>query len=199
MLLYGAGGHGKVVLSCILAGNNPVHAIFDDHPDKAELMGIPVYGRYNPDLFKTESILIAVGDNKLRRLISQKVRHTFGIVRHPSAFTDPDVLIHTGSILLHGSIIQTGSVIGQHVIVNTHVSVNHDCVIGDFVHLAPGVVLCGNVHVGENTFVGAGSVITPNLTIGSNCFIAAGSVITNHIPDNSTVRGNPGRIIRTIP
>jgi len=198
MLLYGAGGHGKVVLSCILASNDPVHAIFDDHHDKAELMGIPVYERYNPDLFKTESILISVGDNKLRRLISQKVRHTFGIVRHPSAFTDPDVRIPAGSVLLHGSIVQTGSVIGQHVIVNTHVSVNHDCVIGDFVHLAPGVVLCGNVHVGANTFVGAGTIITPNLTIGSNCFIAAGSVITNHIPDNSTVRGNPGRIIRTV-
>ena len=46
-----------------------------------------------------------------------------------------------------GVVIQSGSVIGDNVIVNTNASVDHDCRIGQHVHLAPGVVVCGNVCV----------------------------------------------------
>ncbi|TDE12428.1 NeuD/PglB/VioB family sugar acetyltransferase [Dyadobacter psychrotolerans] len=198
MLLYGAGGHAKAILSCLLVDGEQVPAIFDDAPDRPEISGVTIHGKYSPSLFDTESLVIAIGDNKTRRLVSEKVSHTFGVVQHSSALIDPDVIINKGAVMLHGSIIQTGSVIGHHVIINTRVSVNHDCLVADFVHLAPGVIVCGNVNVGENTFIGAGSVVCPNITIGINCFIAAGTVITQHIPDGSIVRGNPGRIIRTI-
>ncbi len=94
-----------------------------------------------------------------------------------------------------GVIVQADARLGRHVIVNTAATVDHDCVLGDFAHIAPGVVLCGAVQVGEGTLVGAGSVIAPNLTIGANCLIAAGSVVTTHLPDGATVRGNPARAV----
>ena len=117
---------------------------------------------------------------------------------HPTAIVDESVQIGKGSVIMHGSILQAATTIGHHVIINTRVLIDHDCQIADFVHLAPGVVLCGNVRVGENTLIGAGSMVVPNITIGNNCHIAAGSVITQNIPDGATVRGNPGKIIRTL-
>ena len=187
-----------MIISMIIANGGSVAAIFDDDPSKIELCQIPVLGKYSQGIHADKSIVIAVGDNKLRSRIAKKIRHNFVKVIHPTAIIDENVEIGKGSVVMHGSILQTGTTIGHHVIINTRVSVDHDCRIADFVHLAPGVVLCGDVCVGENTLIGAGSMVVPNITIGNNCHIAAGSVITQNIPDGATVRGNPGKIIRTL-
>ena len=192
MLIYGAGGHAKVIISCINASGDSVQAIFDDDLSKKEISK-----SYDPILFGDKSIIIAIGNNNIRRTIAQKISHHFGNVIHPTAIIDKSVLIEEGTVILHESILQAGTVIAKHVIINTRVAIDHDCSIADFVHIGPGVILCGNVHIGENTFIGAGSIVVPNVTIGNNCFIAAGSVITRSIPDNSIARGNPGRIIKT--
>jgi sugar O-acyltransferase (sialic acid O-acetyltransferase NeuD family) len=86
--------------------------------------------------------------------------------------------------------------IGIGAICNTYSIIEHECIIGDFAHIAPGAVLCGNVKVGENSFVGAKSVIRENITIGKNVIIGAGSVVVKDIPDNVKVVGNPARIIK---
>ena len=196
MLIYGAGGHAKVVISCLIANGIDVKGVFDDDLSKEFICTIPLTGVYSKYLFDKESIIVAIGNNKLRRTIVESIDHKFGSVLHPSAIIDKSVTISEGTVVLHGSILQADVTIGKHVIINTRVSVDHDCQIGDFVHLAPSVTLCGNVKIGENTFIGAGSVVVPNISIGSNCFIAAGSIVTESIPSRSTARGNPARIIR---
>ena len=73
-------------------------------------------------------------------------------------------------------------------------SVDHDCRLGDFVHIAPGSILCGNVSVGSNTLIGAGSTIIPNIKIGENVTVGAGSIVLSDIPDGMTVFGNPAKV-----
>lgn len=195
MLIYGAGGHAKVIISCILANKDTIDLIFDDNTDKKETYGISVLGFYNADILPDQKLIIAIGDNSIRRKISDQIKHSFGITIHPSSIVDKTVKIGKGTVVLHNTVIQAESIIGKHVIVNTSVSVDHDCTIGDFVHLAPGVILSGNVWIGENTLIGVGSIVAPGLTIGKNCFVAAGSVVTKNVPDDAIVRGNPARII----
>ncbi|WP_159469080.1 acetyltransferase [Dyadobacter sp. 3J3] len=195
MLIYGAGGHAKVIISCILANQNTIDSIFDDNPVRKEIHGVSVAGFYNSKTLPDQKLIIAIGDNSVRRMLADQVKHAFGITIHPSCSVDKSVKIGEGTVVLHHAVIQADATIGEHVIINTGVSVDHDCVIGDFVHLAPGVILSGNVCVGENTLVGVGSIIAPGLKIGKNCFVAAGSVVTSNIPDGAIVRGNPARII----
>jgi sugar O-acyltransferase (sialic acid O-acetyltransferase NeuD family) len=196
MLLYGASGHAKVIVSILRASGQEVSAIFDDNLSKKDLGTIRVIGRYDPNHQPAASLIISIGYNAIRQKVAERIQHRFGIAIHPSALVDESVIVGEGTVIMHGAVVQAGTSTGNHVIVNTGATVDHDCKLGDFVHVAPGVTLCGSVQVGESTLIGAGSVVAPNLSIGAHCLIAAGSVLTTSIPDGATVRGNPARIIR---
>ena len=103
--------------------------------------------------------------------------------------------IDVGSVVMHNAVIQRNTKIGKHCIINTSSNVDHDCVIGDFVHLAPNTTVCGGVTIGSGTLVGAAAVIIPQISIGSNVTIGAGAVINKDVPDGATVVGNPGKIV----
>ena len=50
--------------------------------------------------------------------------------------------------------------------------------------------------IGNNVVIGAGAKILGNITIGDHVRIGAGSVVVNDVPDNCTVVGIPGRIVK---
>ena len=80
---------------------------------------------------------------------------------------------------------------------HTRAVVEHDCLIGEHVHLASGVVLCGNVQIGAETHVGAGATVIQGIRIGANVCIGAGSVVLRDIPDGAKVVGVPARELCT--
>jgi len=196
MILYGAGGHANVVISCLEENNIKVFGIFDDNPNLTDFGGINLFGEYERNIMTDEKIIISIGDNVIRKRISDKIEHEFGYVFHPSATVDRLTEIGEGSVIFHKSVIQRHTSIGKHVIINTASSVDHDCKIGDFVHIAPNSTLCGDVIVGTGTLIGAGSVIKPGIRIGNWCTIGVGAVVLKDIPDYSVIIGNPGRIIK---
>ena len=89
------------------------------------------------------------------------------------------------------AVINACATIGDAVICNTACIIEHECRIANFVHIAPGAVLAGNVKIGEGTFVGANAVIKQGITIGKNVTIGAGAVVTKNIGDGLTYYGNP--------
>lgn len=52
-----------------------------------------------------------------------------------------------------------------------------------------------NVTIGNNVWIGAGAIILPGVTLGNNAIIGAGSVVTKDVSENTTVAGNPAKII----
>lgn len=195
MIIYGAGGHAKIIISILKATRIEIDGIFDDDLSKDKLSGIEIQHHYNYTILPKKKLIIAIGNNMIRRNISERINHQFGNIIHPSAIVDQSVKISEGTCVMHNAVIQADTTIGKHVIINTSASIDHDCIIEDFVHIAPGVVLAGGVRIAENTLVGIGSFIAPGITIGKNCLISIGSVVTKNIPDGVTVRGNPARII----
>lgn len=108
-----------------------------------------------------------------------------------------EVTIGVGSTILSNAIIESTSSIGIGCLINLQAAITHNCTIGDFCEICPNAVILGNCSIGSYTFIGTGAIILPNLTIGKNVIVGAGAVITENIPDNTTVVGIPGKIIKS--
>ncbi len=192
--IYGAGGHGKVIKDFFQPHEMVVFV--DDGSEKK----VACSPEEIPDGAR---VVIAIGDNLVRqtaakRLLNNRKNLIFPIVQHSSALISNHTRVGVGNVFCAGSIVIVGSVIGQFCIVNTSATVDHDCVLGDFVHVAPGVNLCGSVSVGDRTLVGVGTSVRPGITIGSDTIVGAGSVVVNDIPSGVMAHGNPCRVIREI-
>jgi sugar O-acyltransferase (sialic acid O-acetyltransferase NeuD family) len=118
------------------------------------------------------------------------------VVVHPSAFVAPDGLLGRGTQVLAQSAVCAEARLGEACIINTLAGVDHDCVLGDGVHIGPGATLCGAVSVGDFTLIAAGAVVLPRIRIGRNVLVGAGAVVTKDVPDDVVVYGNPARIRR---
>ena len=82
-------------------------------------------------------------------------------------------------------------VIGQETVIGSNCNVSHNVTIGR-VHKGR---LEGLPTIGDRVWIGTGSVIVGKIFIGSNVLIAPNTVVKFDVPDNSTVTGNPARII----
>lgn len=190
IILYGGGGHAKVVLESLIDQGKSVLGFVDDNPT-ARLSSQKYLGAYTSALEADAQIIIAIGNNQIRKKVSEKVRHRFTNAVHPSSIISSSAEIGVGCMILHKAIIQASVRLCNHVIVNTAAQVDHDGFIGDFVHIGPGVILCGDVVIGEGALIGAGAVILPGRKIGKWATIGAGSVVTKDVPDGIFVMGNP--------
>lgn len=198
--VFGASGHGKVVVDAIHSMGHCVSVLVDDDPAKVSnpFFGIDVVSFRELVTMQVGTGVVAIGDNGIRKKVVKRLQDasfSFRQVIHARACVADSVAIGDGTVIFAGAVLNSDARIGNHVIVNTSSSVDHDCCIGDFTHVAPGVRLCGGVSVGEAVLIGAGSVVLPGITIGAGALIGAGSVVTRDIPENGRVAGNPAKQI----
>ena len=108
-------------------------------------------------------------------------------------------LIHPSATISRSTCLGSATLnvrIGDGCIINTSSSVDHDCELGNFVHISPGSHLAGTVKVGAYTWFGIGSVAVQSLSIGEEVIIGAGSVVITSIEEKGTYVGNPCRKIK---
>jgi sugar O-acyltransferase (sialic acid O-acetyltransferase NeuD family) len=196
MIIYGAGGHAKVVYDCLISQRIKLKGVFDDNSAINSFLRFNFVTPYSANSFANEKLIICIGSNKIRHELSKTIKHSFGMAIHKTAFMAESAIIEEGVMILVKSIIQAESRIGGHVIINTGAIVEHNCVIGDFAHIGPGAVVCGNVHIGTGTFIGANTTILPGISIGRWAIVGAGSVVLKDVADGAKVAGNPAKIIQ---
>jgi pyridoxal phosphate-dependent aminotransferase EpsN len=194
--LIGCGGHAKVVAATLLDAGYDVAAVFDDDSARwrTTLSGIPIVGPI--DAVKQHERLpavIAIGSNRIRKGIAERLDLEWLTVVHPKASVDASVELGQGTVVFAGAVIQPDTRVGDHAIVNTAASVDHDCLVGDFVHLAPGVHLAGGVSVGDGAFLGIGSTAVPGAEIGAWATVGAGASVLENVPREVVVVGVPAR------
>lgn len=116
------------------------------------------------------------------RMISQLVRFFTGIEIHPGARIKP------GFFIDHGM----GVVIGETAEIGRNVLLYQEVTLG-----GTGLER-GKRHptIGNNVVIGAGAKVLGNIKIGDNVRIGAGSVVVRPVPDNCTVVGVPGEIVK---
>mgnify|MGYP006095214751 CR=1 FL=1 len=184
--------------------------------EAAETMGIEISGYYdikenllNPyklkylgkenNIKKEDQLFISIGDNNIRKKVFEKIIKNNSldcVIIHQKSIVSYSASIDKQTLINAGSIVNSRVLIGKGCIVNTGSFIDHECEIGQFSHIAPGATLAGNVIVGENCFIGANSTVIQGVKIGDNVIVGAGTVIIKDIPNNSTIVGNPARIIK---
>ena len=132
--LIGEGGHAAVIRDLIRAR------------ERLDRSGI---------IAQEEGTILAFPDNRERkREADKRPSERYAYLIHPSATVASSALIGLGTVIMAGAVVQPRASIGEHCIVGTCATVDHDCAVGDFVHLAPGAHLRSGVRVREGAFVG---------------------------------------------
>jgi sugar O-acyltransferase (sialic acid O-acetyltransferase NeuD family) len=201
LILFGAGGHGKVVLDAALRLPIPVAVVVDDKPVTDQLLGIRVMASTTAEWLDLRQFrfLVAVGENDIRGRIFRKLESRGGLpinIIHPGATVARSARLGRGIAVCAGAVINPGALIGDNCIVNTSASIDHDCVVGDHVHLCPGVHLAGAVKVGNGTMIGTGAVVLPGIQIGKGCVVGAGAVVNRDLPEGVVAFGVPAKVQR---
>jgi sugar O-acyltransferase (sialic acid O-acetyltransferase NeuD family) len=204
LIIFGAGGHGKVVAETAKKSGTYSNIAFADdlYPNIKNVNGLPVIANFKDAklLLKefTEAI-VAVGDSNLRfDLVNELLGLGFKLpsIIHPAAVVSESAVIADACVLFASVVIQASTQVGLASIVNTSASIDHDCVIGNAVHIAPGVHIGGDAVIGDYSLIGIGASVLRGTTIGSNTIIGAGAAVINDIDDSSTAVGVPARVIK---
>lgn len=205
LIIIGAGEHARVIIDAVLL--QPQHwqiagIAATDGEMLATQLGVPWF----PDdaatlpLLADVDIILGVGQigvSQVRPRIASfydAAGASWATVIHPSAILSPSAVIAPGSVVFAGAVINPGAQVGPQAIINTRSIVEHDCQIGAFACLAPGVVLGGGVKIGDHSFLGLACCVRDHCLIGSNCIIGMGAVVTRDIASDVTALGNPAQV-----
>lgn len=114
---------------------------------------------------------------------------------HPMANICESQVMGTGNIVGAFTTLSVNTVLGNHNIIQDHCNIGHDSTLGDFNHFYVGSILSGNNTIANNVSVFTGSVIYPKVKINDNAIIGAGSVVMRNVKPNTTVLGNPAKLM----
>jgi sugar O-acyltransferase (sialic acid O-acetyltransferase NeuD family) len=204
-LVYGAGGHGKVVADAGRAAGLVLAAFIDDDEELAgrEIFGRPVIAtsRFEAerDRWLRTEVVLGIGGNRARADAAGRLeREGFSIatVIHPAAVIAPSASIGRGTVVMAGVVVNPDAVVEVGAILNTGCVVEHDCVVGAFAHLSPNAALGGGVVIGQRSHLGLGAVALPLVRIGADVRVGAGAVVIRDVADGLTVVGAPARPVR---
>jgi sugar O-acyltransferase (sialic acid O-acetyltransferase NeuD family) len=199
-----------VLRECLAGSGIQLVAVFDNNSKVLPPFGdVPLmYGKAcfeswlkSRSLNEPLGFLVAMGGARGRdRIELHDYLESFGllplIARHPTAYVAENAVIGLGCQILAQSAVCVEAVLGRACVINTAASVDHDCRLGDGVHIGPGAHLAGLVNVENFATIYTGAVVVPGVHIGERAVVGAGAVVIKDVPPGAVVAGNPARIIK---
>lgn len=159
------------------------------------------------DLYLDMPYVVGIGEASARKSLAERYRSqlSFTNLIHPSATfgaSQREVIDNCeGTIIAAGARFTCDISVGNFCIFNQNATIAHDCVVGNFVHVAPGANVSGNVLVNDGCWIGAGSVINQGkdrkkLEIGRNAVIGSGAVVIEDCMPDAVYAGIPAKRIK---
>ena len=142
--------------------------------------------------------ICSIGNIKLKKMITDKIIVRGGIffnLVHKTAIVYTNLSNINGMII--GPFVTIGSncVLGNHILCQTGSIVGHDSLIGNWTRLDSYVVIVGGVVIKDSVTIHTSSVINHNVLIEKSATVGAMSFVIRNVRENSTVFGNPAKIL----
>ncbi len=207
--VYGASGFGRELMPVVrqqVSTELEAECVFIDDAETPATVN-----RYKSMTFESflshpaeeRRVAIAIAAGDIRAAVAEKcARSNVSVfdVRAQNSIVMDEVRTEEGLVLCSFTTLTANVTIGRHFHANIYSYVGHDCVIGDYVTFAPGVMCNGNVHVEDYAYIGTGAVIRQGipdkpLVIGAGATVGMGAVVTRDVPPGMTVVGNPAKSI----
>jgi sugar O-acyltransferase (sialic acid O-acetyltransferase NeuD family) len=204
LVVYGAGGHARVVADLVLALGHRLLGFLDDTvAPGTSVLGARVLGN---SLWlegrKGVGVALGIGDNRLRA-------HTYQLALaqgadcpslvHPRATVSLSASLGAGTCVMAGAVVNPEAEVGLGVIVNTGAVIEHECPVGDFAHLSPNATLGGRARVGAFAHLGLCACVLPGVSVGEATTVGAGAVVNRDLPSRVVAVGVPARILQEKP
>ena len=180
-------------------------------PDGDRYFDFPIVSEKEISRLEEEGFVfvIGLGENKLRKKVFERYSHlSFPNIIHVSAsmgFKQIKALNDKkGNIITAGARFTNNIKMGNFGIFNLNCTIGYDCIIEDFVNIAPGANISGNVclkkaaYIGTNAAVLQGKSMDSKITIGEFATVGSGAVVTKDVQDHTTVVGIPAKPLRCI-
>lgn len=203
LLIYGAGGLGREVMSLLLALPewSPEGFVDDNVPAGQGVMhglvvkgGLAFLNAYPEPI----DVVIGIGDPHskaalVRSIVNPHVRYP--VIIHPAAILQNRAAIQCGAgcIITAGCILTTDIALGDHVLLNLNVTVGHDTALGHYTSVMPGANISGRVKIGASAYIGSGANVRNSVVVGEGSVVGMGAVVVRDVPAGITVAGVPAK------
>ena len=211
--LLGASGNGSEIMPLMIknimerkrSGDDIQFFFIDSNVKLKELNSVKVIRE--EEFFSLQSdqsfFNISVANSELRAEAAKRFELKGSVafdIRADNVQTLHNCRVGRGSIFAPFSLLTSNITVGKFFHSNVYSSIAHDCVVGDFVTLAPGARVNGNVLIEDHAYIGSEAVIkqgTPEkpLIIGKGSVIGMGAVVTKDVKPYTTVIGNPAKLM----
>lgn len=204
LAIFGASGHAKELLDLALdQGYSDICFLELNVQDNQKLMGFPVILESELYNFEHTDFAIGIAEPKIRK----KIYELYPDLHYPNLVHSQASLGYgifseiekwKGIIVGAGARITNSTQFNNFVIVSFNSTVGHDCLLGAFVSIMPGVNISGCVHFKTGVYVGTNAAVLPGClnkskVLGDYSVIGAGSVVSKDTLAHTTYIGAPAK------
>jgi sugar O-acyltransferase (sialic acid O-acetyltransferase NeuD family) len=204
LLVIGASGHAKSIFDIANSVGRKISFFIDPNVSSSIFCGVNVLSAITHDIdLKKYEVIVAVGDNQRRRHICKNIMKNwpfviFSSLVHSTAYLSNSAKIGNNTVVMANAVIGPDTTIGFGNIINTGSTVDHECNLGNYVSIAPGVNIGGKVTIEDMVFVGIGAKISNNITVRENSIIGAGALVLSDTEANTFNYGIPAKLQKRI-
>ena len=202
LVLVGAGGHARVLIELFSAMGGFELVGVVAHTAPRDPLGLPLLG--DESRLKrlraegVEAAFIGVGDNATRARLGawlERLGYELPAAIHPAAFVAPSARISPGAVVMARAVLGTDAALGSLAILNTGAIADHDVVLHEASHAAPGSVLAGHAWLGARALLGAGSAVRQGIGIGEDAVVGVGAAVVTDVAAGTVVGGVPAGLL----